>query len=448
MKNKFIILSLIFSFRIGLAQWSVFANGNTNGTVVDFEIFNNDLYAAGLFTQINGSSANYFAKWNGSSWQQVAGGFSDPVHTVKYIDSTLFVARYEYQVDSNWVYYLSNNTWKKLGNGFYLSGANAGNFYTCSLYDVIKFNGDLYVCGEFTHVGTQPANGIARWNGSSWQPVGTGLDTPFSGQVIYPHKMITYNNKLYVCGNFKKAGGQIVNGIASWDGTSWSPVGTGFNSVVYAIGVYNNQLYAGGDFTGPSTNLYPLDAIAVWNGTNWLSPGFGFNYTLTSMYNFVHSIEPINNKLYISGGFNRCVTTGTASTTYTVGSIIEYDGTSINNLAMGANNDVEAIIWWQNKLTIGGFFSSVGNGTGLVLASKLARYDTSSVTSVINLEDKLKLELFPNPVDDKLFIRLGEQSKVNIYNVVGEKMFVREQTETSEMISIDFFGVSIRTLFC
>ncbi len=448
-KHILIVLWLVVNYTT-FAQWSNFASGNTNGTVVDFEIYNNELYAAGLFNQINGTNVNYIGKWNGSAWQQVGTGFTDPTHTVTFIDSTLFVARYEYQVDSNWIYYLSNNTWKKLGKGFYLTGANANNFYTCSLYDIVKYNGNYYACGEFNKNGTQTINGIAMWNGTNWQALGSGLSTPFNGQVIYPHKMTVFNNKLYVVGNFKNAGGITVNGVAAWDGANWSAVGNGFNSTTYALGVYNNQLYAGGDFTANASNTSTLNAIAKWNGTTWIDPGFGFKYTNPMMYNFVHSIETINNKLFIAGGFDRCITTGASPITYTVGSIIQFDGSTINKLAGGANNDIEALAWWQNKLVVGGFFSTAGVGTNSVSANKIAIYDTLNVTTLAKLKNTQNdIIVYPNPSSGIYQLKASEKMQVFVYNLLGDcvKTFMLDNTSIQELNLIEYPS-GIYVLWC
>ncbi len=43
--------------------------------------------------------------------------------------------------------------------------------------------------------------------------------------------------------------GVSANLIARWNGASWQPVGTGMNWSVQALCVYNGELYAGGAFT-------------------------------------------------------------------------------------------------------------------------------------------------------------------------------------------------------
>lgn len=379
------------------AQWTAFAPGNTNGTVIDYQWHNGELYAGGFFTQINGDNALSVAKWNGNNWVDVGGGLTDGLHHLEVIDSTLYAVRYEMQVDSNWVYYLDNGAWQKLGSGFYLSGANAGQFYTPSMYDVREYNGEVYACGEFNENAGIGMERIAKWDGADWSALGAGLTNPFFGQTVYPHQMLVHNGLLYVCGNFQQAGGVQVNGVAAWDGSAWSALGAGFNSTVYALGVYNNELYAGGDFSMSGSTA--LGAVAKWDGANWVSPGFGFQYSSPNGYLFVHTIEELNNELFVMGGFDRVVPDGQSP--LMAGSIVSFDGQNLDLLAGGANNDVESITDFQGQVLIGGFFSTAGNG---VTASKLALYDSLATGLSVNSPFSPDLHSFPNPFQDFLHV--------------------------------------------
>lgn len=78
----------------------------------------------------------------------------------------------------------------------------------------------VYVGGHFTVAGEVIANKIARWDGTNWSPVSSGMD----GSV---HALTVYNGELIAGGNFITAGGIPANHIARWDGTSWSPLGSG-----------------------------------------------------------------------------------------------------------------------------------------------------------------------------------------------------------------------------
>src|SRR2546428_224512 len=57
-------------------------------------------------------------------------------------------------------------------------------------------------------------------------------------------------------GYFTRAGGSAANYIAKWNGTSWSALGSGMGGLaagylrsVYALAVSDSDLYAGGTFT-------------------------------------------------------------------------------------------------------------------------------------------------------------------------------------------------------
>src|SRR2546426_3380503 len=85
---------------------------------------------------------------------------------------------------------------------------------------------DLYAGGEFTTAGGSAANYIAKWNGSSWAALGSGID---SGLVS---ALAVSGSDLYAGGYFGSAGGSAANSIAKWDGSSWTALGSGMNGGV------------------------------------------------------------------------------------------------------------------------------------------------------------------------------------------------------------------------
>jgi hypothetical protein len=68
---------------------------------------------------------------------------------------------------------------------------------------------------------------------------------------------------LYAGGGFTMAGGVAATNIAKWDGTNWSALGSGMNHGVSALAVSGNELYAGGSFTtaGGKVSAYLAKAI-------------------------------------------------------------------------------------------------------------------------------------------------------------------------------------------
>ena len=98
----------------------------------------------------------------------------------------------------------------------------------------------------FTQIGGQPANYVARWDGSLWSQLGAsdndGVNAIVSSLVVAGHT-------LYVGGAFTRAGGGLVYHVARWNGTSWANLGSGLEGEVTALAVYGGNLYAGGSFT-------------------------------------------------------------------------------------------------------------------------------------------------------------------------------------------------------
>ena len=83
---------------------------------------------------------------------------------------------------------------------------------------------------------------------------------------------------LYAGGYFTTAGGVTATNIAKWDGSAWSALGSGMNGdgdIVYALAVSGTNLYAGGDFT--TAGGVPANYIAKWNGSAWSALGSGMN---------------------------------------------------------------------------------------------------------------------------------------------------------------------------
>lgn len=397
MKSVFTMLSLcLCSFLSGQSFVEICPSATTNGTVVHFETHQDTLFATGFFSQLCGESVSFLSFWDDGAWAAAPVGLSDPGHSLYSLGDSLLIARYEESIDSNWVLVYHDGALTRLGEGVYLTTAS-GFSELPNIYDIVEFQGDLYACGEFDRVGQQSISGIMRWDGNSWTSVGTGLSGNIqnTAPVMFPHEMVVFEDALYIVGNFRQAGGITVNGIAKWDGNSWSAMGSGFNGTVYGIGSFENQLYVGGSFT--SSGSTSLNRLARWNGTDWESPGFGFVPQNSSDFAFVHTVQALDNQLYIAGGLKRIQFDD--NTTQNIGGIIAYDGQNIQDFNGGVSgNDIEAVgLLDNNQLLIGG--GVFGNGYSGI---------TDLSTSVFEAGNAFAVELFPNPVQDVLNLKFPE----------------------------------------
>ncbi|MFN5956748.1 MAG: hypothetical protein ACK462_02265, partial [Planctomyces sp.] len=71
-------------------------------------------------------------------------------------------------------------------------------------------NGDLIASGLFTNAGGVPANRIARWNGSAWSSLGSGLNGTASALTTLP------SGDLIAGGGFTTAVGIVAPYLARW----------------------------------------------------------------------------------------------------------------------------------------------------------------------------------------------------------------------------------------
>ncbi|MBP8251085.1 MAG: tandem-95 repeat protein [Herpetosiphon sp.] len=115
----------------------------------------------------------------------------------------------------------------------------------------------------YSAVDTIDGSKVYRRNGSQW----VVLPGTFNGEI---QEMAAADGNLYVAGYFTKIDTMPVNHIAKWDGTQWSAIGTGIagNPYFYDLVVAGNTIYAvGSDLQSPQPLEY--NDFIWWNGTQW-----------------------------------------------------------------------------------------------------------------------------------------------------------------------------------
>ena len=128
-------------------------------------------------------------------------------------------------------------------------------------------NGDIIAAGQLQQAGGMPVGNIARWNGSSWSSLGSGMDSPVLDLAVLA------NGNLVASGAFAFAGSVAVERIAMWDGANWSAMGSTPGLTINSITVNpSGELLAGG-YASPG-----VPDIVKWNGTSWVAlPGLATN---------------------------------------------------------------------------------------------------------------------------------------------------------------------------
>jgi hypothetical protein len=238
------------------------------------------LYAIEWDAHSYASETRYrIVKWNGASWSTVDSVSPGRRIYALAIDSMgNLYAGGEFEsigaINAKNIAKWDGTAWSSLGEG--ISGKNVMEL-ACDK------KGNVYAAGAFDMAGSVVAHNIAKWDGNAWSGLGEGIQT--EPDVYIPVFALALDGKgtLYASGGFSVAGTVAANNIAKWDGTKWSALGTGIQmdeelrwdcNPVWALACdENGNLYAGGQFNLAGSVL--ASGIAKWDGSAWSALGSG-----------------------------------------------------------------------------------------------------------------------------------------------------------------------------
>lgn len=272
------------------STWTALGSG-INGRVRALREFDDGqgsaLYVGGQFTTAGGLPANNVARWDGTAWSAlgtgISGGSNTRVEAFAVFDDgsgpALYVGGWfnsaggvPVQNIARW----DGSTWSALpGLGTATTTLGGAPMVNCLTVHDDGTGPALYVGGSFNQAGGAAANYVARFNGSSWSPLGVGLDASVQSLVAFDDGS---GPALYAGGGFQQAGGATASHIARWNGAAWSPLSGGLDAVVRELVVFDDgagaDLYAGGPFT--VAGGAPAPTVARWDGVAWASTGAPF----------------------------------------------------------------------------------------------------------------------------------------------------------------------------
>jgi len=309
-----------------------------------------NLYIGGYFSVVGDVRANYIAKWDGSEWSDLAGGVDYSVWSLAVSGPDLYVGgdfswagetETEDGIPANRIAKWDGTNWSALGSGI---GGEPGFDVWDYVAALAVVGSEVYAGGIFETAGGVPVANIAKWNGSEWSSPGAGMDSDVMALAVI-------GTDLYAGGGFTSAGGNEVNYIARWNGSSWSALGSGVDNWIHALAVIGTDLYAGGEFSTAGG----LDAyyIARWNGSTWSPVGSGVD-------DRVNALAVSGTDLYAGGWFS------TAGETHGAYYVAKWNGSTWSALGEGADDYVTSLAVVGNTLFVGGDFELVGGHVEIV----------------------------------------------------------------------------------
>jgi len=294
----------------------------------------------------------------------------------------------------------------------------APNGVSGSIHALAVSGTDVYVGGSFSQAGGIAANRVAKWNGTSWSSLGTGLANGVNDAVF---ALVVSGPDVYVGGYFTRAGVVAANRVAKWNGTSWSSLGigaaNGVNAFVNALAVSGPDVYVGGSFT--QAGGVAANQVAKWNGTAWSSLGMGITNGVGGIVNVsVRALAVSGADVYVGGTFSQ-------AGGIVANSVAKWNGTSWSSLGTGPANGVDVGSGISNVLAlavsgtdvyVGGFFDRAGG----IAANNVAYYTPSVLSAVPAARTLTSLTLAPNPTAG--LVRLTGAvagAPVQVFNALG-----------------------------
>jgi hypothetical protein len=277
-------------------------------TIVTFASHASDLYAGGLFGVVGGVPVSGIARWDGVTWHPLGAGVNNAVLAIEVQqgpedDPAIVYAGGAFTeaggMPASRIARWDGTTWSPLG-----LGCSAG-VRSIAIYDDGSGSGPaLYATGGFQMAGGIVVNKIAKWDfqTQTWSALGQGI-TNGSGDTLAVFRESPDPNapaSLFLGGFFSEVDGKPIEGIARWDGQTWSAVGAGLpavgDAIVEGLRVLNDgsgeALYAYGYFQNGGF-------LAKWNGVSWAR--------YDSVPGIVYDAEVYNGQLHIGGGLSEFI---------------------------------------------------------------------------------------------------------------------------------------------
>lgn len=270
-----------------------------NNEVFALYVWNNQLYVGGAFTTAAGTTVNRIARWSGTAWEALppggassnAVGFNNSVLSLyEYGGKLLIGGRMTNVRGTNTHSHLTAYDGGATASAFTwldgTTGNGSDNFPTTNgnVWCMLNQSGSLVVAGSFATIAGVTYNHIAKWSGSAWSALGTGVDSPAldSGSTASTSAircLAIFGGDLIAGGHFGSMSGVgSTQYIAKWNGSAWSAMGAGITTTgnfVRSLYVLGSDLVVGSTLANGATDAG--DYIQKWTGSAWASFATGFN---------------------------------------------------------------------------------------------------------------------------------------------------------------------------
>lgn len=232
------------------------------------------------------------------------------------------------------------------------NGCNGAVFATLRLSD-----GRIAMGGNFSACGGTAARHVAIYvpASDSWDALDDGAGAAGSSVTA----LLEVDGSLVVAGRFAAASGVPARNIARWDGSSWQALGEGINGVPVDLETFGGQIYAAGRSLDGPTGANAM--LKRWDGNSWSTEAIG--NTLLHWDNYASGLAVMGDSLYASGRFTQFagITASGIARLRTGGwtAVTEGPGEGVG-FDVGEPGEIYVMHADANRLCIAGAFSRAG----------------------------------------------------------------------------------------
>lgn len=248
--------------------------GAVGGTVRAIAIGHDGrVYATGSFTSMDGvANTAGIAVWNPATntWAALGTGISGGTGWALTVglDGSIYVGG-----DFTSVGGVANTAriarWTPTTNNWNACDAGITDLLCDALATML--DGTIVAAGTFNSVvGVADTSRIARYDPDTdtWSSISSSITNSCEVLAVAP------DGTLYAGGDFGTIGGVTAQNIASFNGVSWTPLGSGASPggkavTAIVIDLYGNVIVSG-NFSGMGNLTSLIDSVAVWNGSSWV----------------------------------------------------------------------------------------------------------------------------------------------------------------------------------
>jgi len=334
-----------------------------------------------------------------------------------------------------------NGAWSALGMGFNVCswGSGLGNPWA-----ITRYGSHIYFGGNFACAGNiDNTNSFARWNGVAWDSVPGGKIS--YGGVL--KDIIVYNNEMYICGTFDSVGNLPAKGIAKWDGTTWSVIGSNYNFTAGSSFLTKMMFYAGEFYYGGGN---PGTGIMRWNDTTWRDVGGSVQMGTLNQYPVVKEMCVHNGKLYCVGNFEKIGGVDALGLASWDGNLwCGYDthfDFSAPNEFVGAWN----IAFFRDTMYVGGGFQYMDTMQVNYIARWVGGNFVDTCGTAVGVFENLmfinRILVYPNPASEIItfdFSDSPQSRSLIIYDQLGREVYREDTNENLISLSVQEFAEGI-----